>query len=608
MKIEGFVLPENYIKTNTANGSGSVDFEEGQILNARVLSCEKSVALLKTEAGYILRAKLDAGIILEQGSVVTLVATGHRDGAVLLKLVSEHLDGPISGREPPGNIDVAIPKDIPEILIRVLNKLELPVTKEIIEQISNLVKQKSDLSPEKIIFFAANNMRPDQAGTLFSPDSAVAKHLEEMIRLIKPNLPVSEQAARTVKYEDTEANTPGFEGTQIQGIFQEKTDLENIKGITVGPEPAEQGLETAEGDERAIPAYIGLNDIKESGGVSLPDVHTAKTEYEPETTVQVKEKQVMDENSTGVSNSGESAKGVSGPVSYRPVSQSVFRSDREDMPPEASVSLFENKEFASRLDDEAKKMLIRLIAKMPPYIEGSDYKKIPGKNAEKMAEVLNNVLAEVQELRPLKTGAPERLIKYLDDIFARLTGEPDDGTKLKKARDELYTKLVLLKEELSGAELSGKTELVEQAQKLINHIKAINDINQYVYTQIPIMLNGKYETAELYFFKKKKGGRKIDPENTKILLALDLENLGRFEGLVGIKGKEVSLRIEVSKDEAKNAFLQNTIKLHGMLAEIGYKLTNVYVKTIEKETTVDNAMLKLKEFEESIKSVLDMSI
>ena len=84
---------------------------------------------------------------------------------------------------------------------------------------------------------------------------------------------------------------------------------------------------------------------------------------------------------------------------------------------------------------------------------------------------------------------------------------------------------LLFKRRAAGMELRGKTELIEQTQKLLNHIKAFNAIDQYIYSQIPILLNGEYRTAELYFFRKRKGGRKIDPENVKILLALDLKIL-----------------------------------------------------------------------------------
>lgn len=611
MKIEGFVYPKNFIKASTADEPGSVNFEEGQVLNARVLSCEKSIALLKTEAGHILRAKLDAGIILEQGSEVTLVATGHRDGIVLLKLVSEISDGLIVGKEGNINMDI-IPKEFPESIVQILNKLEITVTKEVIEHIYSLVKQNSDLSPEKIIFMAANNMEPHEADSLFSADNKTAKLLGELIQLINSDVPAREQAGRSEKYDGAEPNSLSSADAKNQSLPEENINTGNLDNQTVRPSRTEQGLEPAAAAEREIPVYIRANDMEENGGVkaSLPNTNADIVKNGPEITGYANQRENIavspDEATTG----GENAAGALRPE--------ASQSAKEGALSEAGIGLIEREEqknkafgqiqYDSRVDDEAQKVLMRLIAKMPAYRERSGYAKTPGKDLEQTAKTIINVLEKAQELKSSKTGTPDKLMKYLNNIFAKLTGESDDGTKLKKATDELYARLALLKEELPGMDLSGKAQLVEQTQKLLDYVKTFNEIDQYVYSQIPIILNGEYKTAELYLFKKRKGGRNINPENVKILLALDLKNLGRFEGLVSIKGKEVSLRIEVSKATAKTTFLQNTIKLHKMLAEIGFKLTNIIVKPIEKETSVENAMIKLMEFEESIKPALDLSI
>lgn len=612
MKIEGFVYPENIVMVNASNDSDSVSFEEGQVLNARVLSCEKSVALLKTEAGHILRAKLDAGVIMEKGSVVTLVATGHRDGVTLLKLVPGLSDRPMTGEGTTVNTDMDIlPQEISETLVRMLDKLEISITKDVIGHIYTLVKQNSDLSPEKIIFMVANNMEPHEADSLFRSDNTAAKLLGELIRLVNSEMPGREQAGKFVEYADAQSralDTADTRSTQLPG---EKINSGALDNFIVRQDQTEQGLEPALVAEREIPVYIRAN-VADYGGVreSPSGTYADMAENELKIIGYANQRENIEASPAGASTGKENVAGAPGTQASRSVEEGALSeagSNQHESKVQENIATGQT-QYAAQEDDEAQKVLIRLISRMPAYRENPGYAKISEKNIEETAKTIINVMEKVRELKSSKTDGPEKLIKYLKDIFVELTGEEEDGKKLKKARDELYARLTLLKEELPGMELRGKTELIEQTQKLLNHIKAFNAIDQYIYSQIPILLNGEYRTAELYFFRKRKGGRKIDPENVKILLALDLKNLGRFEGLVSIKGREVSLRIEVSKAAAKTAFLQDTIKLHKMLAEIGYKLTNIIVEPMEKETSAENAMLKLIEFEESIKPALDLSI
>jgi urease accessory protein UreE len=112
----------------------------------------------------------------------------------------------------------------------------------------------------------------------------------------------------------------------------------------------------------------------------------------------------------------------------------------------------------------------------------------------------------------------------------------------------------------------------------------------------------------MYVFRKKNSARKIDPANVSILLALDLPSIGHTESLIVIKGKEVSLRFEVSNEEAKAVFLRNTTELYRMLAEIGYKLVGTHVSLCKEATRIETAMLHLIAYESGISSGFDLIV
>jgi len=55
--------------------------------------------------------------------------------------------------------------------------------------------------------------------------------------------------------------------------------------------------------------------------------------------------------------------------------------------------------------------------------------------------------------------------------------------------------------------------------------------------------------------------------------------------LLNIKNKEVSIQMEVPGEAEKEHFNSNTVLLHNMLDEAGFKLVSTNIKFAEDETT-----------------------
>jgi len=228
--------------------------------------------------------------------------------------------------------------------------------------------------------------------------------------------------------------------------------------------------------------------------------------------------------------------------------------------------------------------LSALLAEIP------EFRGTPPQALERFSSMLLRIAGQGA---PTPGGGAEKLQAQLDRLFTRIgKGDTDAGARLKEAREELYARLALIEEAVSGAAPAGKAEMHGQTHRLMEHVRLLNNIDQFAYMQLPVQFGEERKTAELYLFRK-KGNRKPDPENVNILLALDLEHMGHWESLINIRKKDVSIQMEVRGEREKEHFSENTVMLHEMLAEAGFKLVNTDIKHSEKETTPLTALLSL---------------
>jgi hypothetical protein len=215
-----------------------------------------------------------------------------------------------------------------------------------------------------------------------------------------------------------------------------------------------------------------------------------------------------------------------------------------------------------------------------------------------MAESLRSITASMPELAD-EQDLFESISRFARELFLDTGADPDKtAAALKSVREELYVKLAYFKDAVESSSAAGKGMVLKETEKLMEHVKLLNSLDQFAYVQIPIKEHGGRGNAELYIYKNNKGGsRRIDPENAKILLALDLEHMGHIESFIEIRGREVNLRCEVATQEMISTFRQNTTKLHKMLDAIGYKFTNFSAGIKQSVTSVENSLLALLDYE-----------
>lgn len=234
---------------------------------------------------------------------------------------------------------------------------------------------------------------------------------------------------------------------------------------------------------------------------------------------------------------------------------------------------------------------------------------LPARSLAIMAESLQNIARAMPEL-PGEAELFKSIAKFSEELFLRPESPAGEAAaKLKAAREELYIKLAYFKDAVAMSSAPSKGLMLEQTQKLLDHARLMGGLDQFAYVSLPIRLGDERSRAELYVYKREKGGvKRIDPEDVRILLVLDTERLGRLETFVEIKGRDVSLRFEVESENVASVIRQNTTKLHKLLDESGYKYANSNIITKKSETTIESALISLRSYDMSKSGGLDFTV
>ena len=534
--------PKNFTGKISAD-SVPVSLEEGQRLNVKVLFNEGGTAHLKTQEGYMLRAKIDANIALTVGEEVPMVVMGQEDGMIYLSLDM----GNKKTLQVPANNNTnttSIPDRQWRAYIQELNQLKLPITEETLLLMQQVQKDNPQLSLEKVAFLAANRIAQEvalvaAASQLLEGGPKTGEMITNLIEMAGALAP--EQAETLVKGEAQAILNNVEDGGQAVITAQNLDKMQtNAKIQSVWADWVEAALQSDAGvEEQPVTA-------------SGKDIDTSFT------------------------------KGTLGEEAVAPQ-----RLAQGDAPSSNSVQ----RAFLSLL------------------MEMTQMENVSRKEIVKLSDMLAGVVKDIGVLNEAEGKLAPKLEQFLDELFVKMEGmEKEGGQQIKKAKEELFLRLTLFKEAVMRSDVAAKNSLADQTQRVLDHVRVLNSIEQFAYMQLPIMMNGQQKTAELYVYKQKKGAKKIDPENVNILLALDFQHMGHVESLISIHEKEISLRVEVPNEKVEAFFKDNTLSLYRLISETGYKLVDTKVAHTTQETSVQTALLSLFQYENSKNAGLDFTI
>lgn len=163
---------------------------------------------------------------------------------------------------------------------------------------------------------------------------------------------------------------------------------------------------------------------------------------------------------------------------------------------------------------------------------------------------------------------------------------PTDVEKEHKV-ENLYERLNSQMNRLNQALLENAradSSLGRAVSNLSGNIDFMNQLNQmFTYVQLPLKLQGQEANGELYVYTNKKNLAKKDGE-VSALLHLDMEHLGSVDVHVAMKDNAVSTKFYLKDDSALDLIAENIDILNERLNKRGYSMNASFIKKGEEES------------------------
>ena len=622
MRVDLANIPgQGGLKVKTGTNAFAASLKEGDNIKAQVLSAGKDAVIMKTADGQTFRARLDPEVILSLGDSIMLEVTGKEEEILSLSI----RDGEKEGEKGEKAENPELVRDFEDKTLlpyaSKLSELKMPVTEEAARLMKELIAENPGMTLDEAAFIASNKLDGDEnlvkaAMAILTGGEKTDVMLERLLALLLQhfgddapgvaqtrNLPDPVSGNTDLEVPNPEA---GNSAPEVPNPVSGNTDTEvpnPIAGNTgfEAPSPAAQIkydgsvtewitlIESGESDSAgailrgeqtpltATQEIIPQSDSNMQSRILENNVEMMKNDIFPaETPVTEPQNPVnaADGAQPGIQNPEPEIEGTRAAGTPPPKSETanqVITGSNEER--EISAANSTDRTPNPQITGEA---ITGLLSEL------QEFRGTPAPALERFSNMLMRIAGENADAT---SGDLEKLTNLLDKMFTRIEkSDKDAGARLKSAKEELFTRLAFLEETIARAEPPAKTQMLEQTRRLIDHVRLLNNIDQFVYLQLPVQIGEERKTAELYLFKK-KGGKKLDPENVNILLALDLENMGHWEGLINFRNKDVSVRMEVAGPAQKDYFSEKTVLLHNLLDEAGFRLVSTDIKHTEQETT-----------------------
>jgi len=540
-------------------------FRPGDILRGRVMLTGDDRLQIRLDSGALLNALPAGDVMLAQGATVTLRVSGHMDGDLVMQLLGQELDGrQISGQAAPAEEAPAAAgmNETPEgrAVLQSMQRMGLPLREETDRQALEILQRYPGLEPDKAVFMAANRM------------SGTQTQVDTLNQLIDQHATTGDELLKLADILTSQASENGntellHESGDLPAAQAEESPGGNAAGTAMADE-----LMAANTDETVT---ISTGTPQAEGAAqtaATPAAYTqgtfAPTPVQNETTAQ--DGMLRLQSLALVALGEDSAERYSGVIARL--------ADSGGLASAASLALdgpFMNAEQLSGSLQAFEDSLPKGIAK--------DARAFVEELAQGVAKyAAQSYIPSVPAQTPGGAGVA-RVVREIMDMFVRVDeGDgSDSGATLAKAAGTQREGLARIAVDISRTG-AASPEAARQLDAVSSHVRLLNDVSQYVCQQIPVQVNGKNYTAELYILNKGKRGKKINADSANMLVALDTEHMGRVEALASVSQKNLRLRFGVEKPDLIGYINSYTAELGRAMQEIGFRLSDMHAQVISK--------------------------
>lgn len=202
-------------------------------------------------------------------------------------------------------------------------------------------------------------------------------------------------------------------------------------------------------------------------------------------------------------------------------------------------------------------------------------------NQQVLNQSANRTVLEIKhqlsdEVKKIETAIKEKLLLTPEQLAEK-------GEKAVKELYENITKAADRMTELLEASGEGKSKLMTAAGDLKNNMNFMSDLNEMAaYVQLPVKLNGREQTGELYVLSRKKNKSSKDGPLTAFL-HLDMEYLGATDIKVSLVNGKVSTKFTLDNDASIKLVEVHLPELKKRLEELGYSVSLSVDEITEKK-------------------------
>jgi len=534
MKIESIL---NNMDINTLNMPDLLGkLEAGDIIRAKVLEVTANQLTLKLFDGTVFNAKLLTSMEAEVGDISDFIVKSNENGLIVLETLREIDDSQRIIKDENSDIKKQLfglgikpDKDNVEIA-KAIKQYALPLDKDIFSKIADTIATIKNVTPQKVAYLVANKIPPEK------------DNLALLNRIVDDRQKV---------------------GSMLKSTFDALSKLDDKDTIEALSRILDENLEIE------MP-YSGKN-LMES---NQQQKEVSQVIKESLSSFDVQDKNLMYEFKGKLQEFLGDLFKTSSQEGIKMLSDEDIFTDKVMSYLKDNIRSFENLDMyeMKSIDNTVKDLFERLKVKITDDIVG-----IEGEDSLKQS---------------IESSGYKKLLK---DVFEKLYVKIDEKAtaedfKVKKLYKDLYKTLEIIKNAVEHSTSLQKDDILNKINNLQSNLKFINDINNHsLYIPIPINIQGTNTTGELYVLKNGKRGKKIDPQNTSVLISLNTPNLGQIDSLITVNKKNISINIRVEEQPIIKLIKENYIQLYNSLLEKGYKLVDVKCRLLEEEVNVINA-------------------
>lgn len=576
--------------------------QKGDIIKAVVLAQDAGTVTLKSEGGMVFFARLNAGCPLSVNDEIEFIVTSQAQDRVVLQVLS--VESEPKKAAPGALIQLGLENDQTAAKIhQIFKSMGRTPTAGIVARAVAMCNEHG-IEPKTAVFFAAN-------GKTLSLDSALAytelangattgKALYELAEL------AASRAGENPDLNNTAAARGGLQPASLEADFAEAytKPMQTDKAVLHFTEPKEFQAQSEPGAVAPAPNF------KIPAGTPAPKLHHTPgivTKPEPghdaaaltqgansgaEAPTQGPnlngEAAAFSPNSAEALHSPQTTVLHGGTADFEPAAlkphQAVEHAPEQAPIPKEQPQTGVATGAVSRAEatESALKPGVALTgygAPKPPAAEVLDA-VWHGERATGASDSAQNASEPTGKALKALSGRLMALFLELDEKL--------DGKAIKNNTESVRSELMQLDSMRKSRALETEETVKGNISRTLNQDSLTRDLSNIVCLHIPVKAKN-YDSAELYVYKRATPGKKVDPENTSLLIALNTENLGRVETLMKVEQRSVWLTFRLEDEHMIPLFEASAGELSKALKSLNYTVVQTRVAKLSERTTVANA-------------------